>query len=41
MKMLDDHCVEENKKLRSSSDPPPADASPSEYDFVYLPIDFR
>ncbi|CAA7401551.1 unnamed protein product [Spirodela intermedia] len=41
VKLLDDHCVEENKKLSSSSDTPPVDAPPSEYDFVYLPIDFR
>ncbi|XP_058099977.1 protein terminal ear1 homolog [Magnolia sinica] len=36
LELLDRHCAEENEKAQMDSDP-----SLSEYDFVYLPIDFK
>ncbi|MQL91138.1 hypothetical protein Taro_023744 [Colocasia esculenta] len=37
MKLLDDHCMEVNNQIEPDS----PDGPPSEYDFVYLPMDFR
>ncbi|KDP32751.1 hypothetical protein JCGZ_12043 [Jatropha curcas] len=36
LRILDKHCLEENRKARLQSDP-----VRSEYDFLYLPMDFR
>ncbi|KAF2296761.1 hypothetical protein GH714_001735 [Hevea brasiliensis] len=36
LRILDKHCLEENRKAKSRSDP-----FKSEYDFLYLPMDFR
>ncbi|KAL5558342.1 hypothetical protein UlMin_034553 [Ulmus minor] len=36
LRILSDHCCDENRKIASTPDP-----SRSEFDFVYLPMDFR
>jgi len=35
MELLDEHCHEQNQKLKDEDEPP------SEFDFLYLPIDFK
>ena len=41
MAILDQHCAEENEKLRRCVGGGGDKAVKSEYDFLYVPIDFR
>ena len=42
LNMLDNHCIEYNKKIESGEGEGEFEGQPfSSYDFLYLPIDFR